>query len=144
MRGGLVGQIGRFGVVGMLGFGVDGGVLYALIQSGSGPYLARMVSFPLAVSVTWYLNQNWTFAVGNNGTSKGKQYAGYFAVQITGALTNYACYVAVLQFIEATALAVVLALAIGSVLGLIVNFLGARLLVFSAHAHMSDGDNDVR
>jgi putative flippase GtrA len=141
---GLVGQIGRFAAVGVLGFCVDGGILYALITTGRGPYLARAISFPVAVSVTWYLNRNWTFVVGNSGASKGKQYAGYFAVQITGALANYACYVAVLQFIEPTARVALLALAIGAMLGLIVNFLGARLLVFSAHAHVSDGDNNVR
>ena len=143
MRG-LVGQIGRFAVVGALGFCVDGGILYALITMGCGPYLARAISFPLAVSVTWYLNRNWTFVIGNSGASKGKQYAEYFAVQVAGALTNYACYVAVLQFIEPTARGALLALAIGAMLGLIVNFLGVRLLVFSARARVSDGDNHVR
>jgi putative flippase GtrA len=109
----ISGQFRRFVIVGAVGFCIDGGVLYALIRCGVGPYAARLVSFPLAVSATWYFNRSFTFASTNGGLTKSQQYARYFSIQIAGALTNYVCYVAVLRIIGVTAKTAIVGLALG-------------------------------
>lgn len=129
---GFIGQVRRFGTVGALGFLVDAGLLVALISLGSDPYLARAVSFPVAVTVTWYLNRTWTFAAQPPSLGRRRQYARYFAVQTVGGLSNYACYAAVLIFVQESAPGALFALAVGAVAGLIVNFLGARVFVFTS------------
>lgn len=124
-------QFLRFGAVGATGFSVDAAILFVLITAGIDPYLARVLSFAAAVTVTWALNRAWTFksVPGHGGRNR---YVRYLAVQIAAALVNYACYAGVLGFIPATPVNAVLALAAGSAVGLIVNFSGAKWLVFSA------------
>lgn len=123
-------QVVKFAVVGVVGFCVDAGVLYVLVRLGWNAYAARLFSFPLAVTATWYLNAHWTFDESSRSRSRGAQYARYVGVQTVGALTNYACYAVVLRYLPASAEGAVVALAIGSAAGLVVNFVGARLLVF--------------
>ena len=55
-------QVARFLIVGTVGFAIDGGLLYLLVRTDVDPYLARGLSFPPAVTATWYLNRVWTFA----------------------------------------------------------------------------------
>jgi putative flippase GtrA len=130
----MIGETGqqflRFGVVGAAGFSVDAVILYFLISAGVDPYLARVLSFAAAVSVTWTLNRAWTFKSAP-GDGRRNRYARYLAVQIAAVLVNYVCYAAVLSFISATPLNAVFALAVGSAVGLAVNFTGAKGLVFN-------------
>jgi putative flippase GtrA len=124
----LVDQVARFVVVGTVGFVIDGGLLYLLVRSGVDPYLARAFSFPPAVTVTWYLNRVWTFAA-RQGAAR-RQYARYLAVQLVGALSNYGVYAAILSLGHRSAEGALAALAAGSIAGLVINFAGARALVF--------------
>ncbi len=119
----------RYLVVGGIGFVVDAGVLWLMVRAGANPWAARLVSFPAAVLVTWWLNRVWTFQ--SREASPGREASTYFLVQIVGALTNFAVYSAVLAVIAPTAANAVLALAAGSAVGLVVNFAGAKLLVFA-------------
>ncbi|MEM6942153.1 MAG: GtrA family protein [Pseudomonadota bacterium] len=153
----LLRQLLRFGVTGGIGFGVDGGLLLALISAGLDPYLARALSVPVAIGVTWYLNRIWTFADQRAGSEGGRQQglretpeagqgAGwpallreigrYGAVQGLGALVNYAAYASVLLYLATPSFATpttaetMLAFAIGSAVAMGINFLGARHVVF--------------
>lgn len=117
----------RYGVVGGLGFVVDGALLYGLVAWTLDPYVARVLSFAVALTVTWALNRSWTF--GQRGRAgAGRSYIGYLVVQIGGALTNFVVYASVLGLLEPTPAHAVLALACGSAIGLIVNFTGARVV----------------
>ena len=120
-------QILRYGVVGGLGFMVDAGVLYALIAWGSNLYSARVVSFAAAVTVTWALNRSWTFEQRGRGGA-GRSYVGYALVQVAGASVNFLIYISVLEFLSPTPDNAILALAFGSAVGLVVNFIGARFV----------------
>ena len=125
--GGLARQILRYGLVGGVGFVVDAGLLYALIAVGGDPYLSRLGSFAVAVTVTWALNRRWTF--GRRGRAgAARSYLGYALVQLGGAAANFLVYAAVLGVLAPTPGNAVLALAAGSVAGLAVNFTGARLV----------------
>jgi putative flippase GtrA len=124
----LFSQFGRFLLVGAVGFAIDGGLLDLLVCKGLDPYVARAISFPPAVTVTWYLNRIWAFGVRDSGARR--QYLRYIAVQIVGAVSNYAVYGVVLLGIPHTPTGVLGAFAAGSAAGLVVNFVGARTLVF--------------
>ena len=58
----LFGQTWRFLIVGTIGFIVDAGLLVLLMAAaGLGHYSAHVVSFMVAVCVTWWLNPTFTF-----------------------------------------------------------------------------------
>lgn len=120
----------RYCFVGGLGFLVDGGVLYGLVSFALDPFISRGISFPIAVTVTWYFNRNWTFADSSKERST-RQYAFYFAIQIIAALVNLAVYGVVLSHMTVTPGTALIALAFGSFFGLIVNYIGSRVFVFS-------------
>jgi len=120
----------RYLVVGGIGFVVDAGIIWGLVQGGMNPWFARLFSFSVAVLTTWWLNRMWTFAESRS-RNVGSEAGAYFLVQIAGALTNFAVYSLVLAFIAPTPTNAVIALAFGSAIGLIVNFAGAKLVVFA-------------
>ena len=61
----------RFLLVGAVGFIVDGCALVLLVRAAdASPIWARVPSFLIAVTVTWWLHRNFTFeAVRNTGPS---------------------------------------------------------------------------
>lgn len=123
----------RFGAVGSIGFVVDGGLLFSLVFGGIDAMLARALSFPVAVVTTWWLNRIWTF-VGADKSRPYRQFNMYFAVQLLGALSNFVAYAIVLRFIDPTPLIALFALAVGSMLGMVVNFIGSRVFIFKREA----------
>jgi putative flippase GtrA len=140
--GGVFGKGGlrflRFCMVGSIGFAVDGGGLVALVSSGVSPYAARLVSFPLAVTVTWLLNRTWAFA-GSATPRPGREYVLYFLVQIAGALVNLGVYVMLLTQWEVRGAHVIIPFAVGSAAGLIANYLGLFFLVFTGRGREDKG-----
>jgi len=115
-----------FASVGTVGFLVDAGILFALI-SYFGPYLARLCSFFVAVLVTWRLNRLFTFKSQQDGWSEFKR---YFASQSIGAGLNYFIYALAIFTFGWMAEFPLLALGLGSIAGLTVNFILAKRFVF--------------
>ena len=126
-------QFERFGLVGGVGFVVDGGLLWGLSMMSWSPYIARLASFPAAVVTTWALHRAFTFATAEKAAPR-RQLGRYFGVQIVGALVNFAVFFAVLQMVGETPQTALAALAVGAVGGLIVNYAGSQYLVFSGAA----------
>jgi putative flippase GtrA len=125
------GRLVSFAVVGGIGFLVDAAVLTLMVNGlGWGPYSARLLSFAVAVTVTWYLNRRWTFA-SHASVRKKAEYARYFTVQSAGALLNLGIYGLCLETYPLMAAYPVLALAIGSAVALFFNFFAAKYLVFT-------------
>ena len=55
-------QFFKFGLVGVVGFLVDVGVLqFCMAMFGMNPYSGRLVSFLAAASATWICNRHFTF-----------------------------------------------------------------------------------
>jgi putative flippase GtrA len=124
------GRFIRFAVVGATGFLVDAALLSVLIGHGFGIYAARLASFPAAVTWTWLLNRLWGFR-DDRTHRPTREWARYFAVQSFGALVNFLVYSALLASIfDERAEMALYALAIGSAVGMIVNYVGAAALVF--------------
>lgn len=120
----------RFGLVGGIGFVVDASVLQILVSKVHwSPYSARILSFGLAVTVTFALNRLWTFR-HRRISSKTAAYARYLLVQGTGALINLMVFYLCLSLIPSLRAWPILALAIGSGVALLFTFSASRHLVF--------------
>jgi putative flippase GtrA len=118
-----------FGVVGVIGYAVDVTVLY-LLAPLMGPYAARVVSFLAAATTTWAFNRRYTFAARvSAGGSIWREYLGYLVTMSAGAVLNYGAYALTLHWIEGRG-ALAIAVAVGSLAGMTVNFLSARYLIF--------------
>jgi putative flippase GtrA len=118
----------RFGVVGAAGFIADGGVLAALVHLGFGPLNARLVSAPLAVLLTFMLNRHWAFEKADKPFLAS--FAGYCGIQAVGFLSNLAIYAAAIKFGPYPFNLPLSAFAAASACALVINYAGARLLVF--------------
>ena len=57
----LVGELFRFGVVGVAGFVVDAAVLELGLRLGTGPWVGRVFSYLAGATTTFHLNRAWTF-----------------------------------------------------------------------------------
>jgi putative flippase GtrA len=122
-------------VVGTVGFIVDAGLVAVQVHIfGIGPYVARGPSFAAAVTVTWLLNRAHTFK-GLERHSPRMAYRRYVLAQMVGVLTNLGVYAVAIAKIAICAKYPVLAVAIASGFGLVVNYTLARLFVFPGAPH---------
>lgn len=121
-------RLARFGMVGVAGFVVDGGLLQLLVAGGlAGPIVARLVSFPTAVLVTWYLNRRITFG---DGGPLLRSLLRYVLVSAVGTTLNFVVYSALVLGSPWMAARPLLPFAVASVLAMTVNYLGARHFAF--------------
>jgi len=121
-----------FSIVGAVGFVVDSSVLYAAIALGLGLAGGRVVSYLAAVTVTWALNRRYTFA-DRSQQALLKQWARFAFTQLAGAAVNLGSYYLLLHTDRAlVARWPVLAVALGSLAGLSINFMVAKVYVFGS------------
>jgi putative flippase GtrA len=121
-------------MVGGIGFAVDAGILALLVHGfGLGPLVSRLVSFPCAMTVTWYLNRRVTFshAVSNN---VGQEWFRYALVSVTGNLINFIAYVVCIRLSQTMYTYPEIALAIASIVALAFNYLGYSRYAFRRDA----------
>lgn len=123
-------QAGRFAAIGAIGFVIDGGIL-TLLDSVYGVNLfhARLVSFSVAVTVTWYLNRRLTFA-SELRNPPGREWGRYAFVQGVGAVLNMGIFFWLVFTFEALAAWPILPLAIAASVALVFNFYGSRHIAF--------------
>lgn len=119
----------RFAFAGVVGFVVDAGVLYAALSLGCGPYLGRVISFLCAAFVTWQINRHITFA-RRATISPWREWWEYLFAMSFGGACNYATYALAVSILPRSSAAPALAVAAGSIAGMFVNFLSAKLWVF--------------
>ncbi|SHK20292.1 Putative flippase GtrA (transmembrane translocase of bactoprenol-linked glucose) [Shimia gijangensis] len=124
----------RFLIVGAVGFLVDAGLLFLLTSMGGDPYLTRILSFSVAVVVTWAGSQYWTFSDQKTGSISAR-FLKYFGIQSFGMAVNYLTFAAVLWVLSPTPLNAVLATMAGSLIALAVNFAGVSKYVFKDTSH---------
>lgn len=125
-------QVLAFSAVGVVGFLVDAGVLYAAVAAGLGLRGGRVVSYLAAVTVTWALNRRYTFA-STSAAPQGllAQWARYAFTQLSGATFNLGTYYLLLAMSPALVTRYpVVAVAAGSLAGLSINYIVARVYVF--------------
>lgn len=118
-----------FGIAGVIGFVVDAGVLY-LLKDALGLYAGRLVSFVCAVLATWILNRHLTFRQRASGLSIAREFSRYFISMLGGGTVNYLSYAVLVYFVAAIASQPVWGVAVGSLAGMMVNYLLAKFFVF--------------
>ena len=122
-------ELVRFAVAGAVGFAVDAGILYVALALGAGYFYGRCASFICAVWVTWHINRRFTFTPSAH-RSRWKEWWQYLLAMLGGGLVNYAAYSAAILTLPKTAMLPMYAVATGSLAGMTVNFLSAKLWIF--------------
>ena len=124
-------QFLRFGTVGFIGFFFDAGTVYAT-KGIAGLYVAGMLGYVVAATVTWWLNRIWTFH-GQGGTGNMlRQWAAFMSANFVGFLCNRGVYTLLITFSSLCVAYPVLAILAGIPAGLVFNFHLSRRLVFKA------------
>jgi putative flippase GtrA len=125
-------RFAKFIAVGGIGFLVDAGVLtLALRHLTASIYGARMLSFTVAVIATWLLNRTFVFAASGPRPLVA-EYGRYLTTQVVGALCNLLVFVALIETLPRLASTPIVPLAVGAVLGALVNYAGSAYWVFNA------------
>ncbi len=124
-------RFARFSFVGGVGFAIEAIMLtYLATVPAIGSLKGRLISFPVAVAATWWLNRTLTFQSRNNAQRESIR---YFLVQILGAFTNFILFLALVSGFPALRPIPVIPLFIGAVAGLLVNFTLSKIYVFAQH-----------
>lgn len=120
----------KFGCVGVMGFAVDSGVLLFCIKIiGLDPYSARIISYIVAATATWFGNRMLTFA-DRPKTGRRRQWLLFLAANGPGMLVNNSVYALAISHIPYVYDNPVWAVAAGSVAGMLLNYVAATRLVF--------------
>ncbi len=123
-------QFFRFCIVGTIGFVIDAGSLWLLIDfAGLGLLWGRVLSYLIAATATWILHRHYTFPHGRKAPH-GPQWVRFVAVNGVGAGINYGIYALLVLNIGLFARWPALAVAVGSGAALAFNFLASRRFVF--------------
>jgi putative flippase GtrA len=118
-------QLALFTLVGGAGFLVDAGVLLLLHQVlGMDVYVARLLSWLVAATSTWWMNRTLTFR--NRDAALWRQWLLFLGANSGGGLIN----LGVSSLLLSQHVAPVAAVACGSISGLMWNFLASRRFVF--------------
>lgn len=129
MKSGLR-QLAMFCVGGVIGFIVDAGVLQVLVVGMAWDrYSGRLISFLVAATATWLFNRRYTF-IGPRRHSLGGEWARYLLAMSGGFACNFSAYSALVYFFDLDRQWLILAVAVGSVAGLGINFTASRYWVF--------------
>jgi putative flippase GtrA len=123
-------QAGRFFIVGSIGFFVDGGILTVLHSIFDFSLLhARIASFAAAVTVTWWLNRQHTFA-DSKDARVANEWARYVVVNSIGAALNLSIFLWLVYRFSVLADWPILPLAIASSIAMVFNFIASRKIAF--------------
>ena len=88
--GKLIGQIAKFGVVGIVCFGIDYGLMVLLTELGHFDYLLSSgVSFSVSVVVNYLLSMRFVFRSKKDG-SKAREFIIFVALSVGGLLLTEA------------------------------------------------------
>ncbi len=120
-------QIWRFGLVGVVGYIVNAGLVEIFVQS-MGPVKAQMLAFPAAVTVTWWLNRQFTF--GASAHRLHHEWLRYVLANMLGWAVNNGCYLWMVFSVPLAYQHPAIAVAVGSLAGMLLNFSASRLIVF--------------
>lgn len=120
-----------FVVVGTIGFLIESALLTWLMVGEHWTALqGRAVSFPVAVTATWWLNRRLAFA-GRGALAVHREYVGYLVIQTAGACINLLVFAGCIRMWPQLAAWPVVPLAIGQGVALLFNFGIARTILYS-------------
>lgn len=124
------GELLRFGLVGLSGLVVDLAVLHLyLALAGDRPYSGQAIAWCVAVTTNWALNRRFTFTGRGHGPML-RQWARFVTVNLGGAALNNGCYALLVAGVPLCHAVPDIAVAAGTLAGMLLNFSGSRRLVF--------------
>jgi len=124
-------EVVLFAVGGVLGLLIDAAVVQILVSLlGWNPYLARVLSFLLAATFTWWWNRSYTFAGHCTDRAVHAEWLHWMGLMSVGALINYGVYALLLMSFSSLHRWPALAAAAGSAIAALVNFSTARGMLF--------------
>jgi len=115
--------------VGLIGFAVDASLLHMIVGFGVSPAWARVVSLSTAMQVTFVINGLRVFRCLDRATLL-RQWASYMAASGLGNFCNYWIFVTMVSTHWWIVSDHVVALAVGSFMAWLINYVGARFVVF--------------
>lgn len=123
-------QFLRFCIVGALGFVTDFAVLYMAVKwLGLGTMSGRVLSFLVAATVTWKVNRHFTFTRKDAGSVR--EWLRYLMLTGIGGCINVAVYQVWLYFTDHRTVNLFLAVAAGSGVAMMFNFVVSKRAVFA-------------
>lgn len=127
----------RFATVGVTISLIDAGGLYLLMALGMNVYIARAISYTLAMATGYILNRYFTFHHLETGRALWHSLVRHFTVHGVGGLINFGIFSLVLEIgkqmdgqVAASATLPLFAVWIGGIFGLLFNFFFSKKLVF--------------
>jgi putative flippase GtrA len=124
-------EIMLFAVGGVGGLVVDAGIVQLLVGIENwNPYLARVLSFLLAATFTWWWNRRYTFAARRSNRAAHAEWLHWVGLMSFGAVINYGIYALLLMNFPALHRWPAVAAAAGSAVAALVNFSTARGVLF--------------
>jgi len=126
-------QLSQFAFAGTIGFFVDALSLW-LVYPWTGAYAGRFISFSCAVITTWLINRSLTFRHQLDTKPLHTELALYFASTLVGGVVNLLAYFLVVYLFALSVAALPIAVAVGSLAGMLVNYTLTRRLVFTGNA----------
>jgi putative flippase GtrA len=120
-----------FLIAGVAGFLVDAGVLQLLTRYlGVEVHAARVVSFLTAVFATWQVNRRLTFGGGSRSGGLLREWWRYLLSSMAGGAVNYLAFAIAIAGLKFARDHLYVGVAIGSVAGMLVNFMLYSTYVF--------------
>jgi putative flippase GtrA len=120
----------RFALVGIGGLFVDMTILYIVMWGlGLAPVTAKVFSFLGAATFTWWMNRLYTF--GCSDKSLLYEWTSFLATNAFGGAVNFAVYIAMVTQLFLYGWMPALATAMGSLSGLLFNYMASRHIVFN-------------
>ena len=129
---GALGQIVLFTVSGVLAFGVDILLLYAIMSQGIPFYIGRALSFIGAASFTWWFNRRYTFSATRPKPASWNEWLRFLIAMAIGGLVNYFVSIWSFQTLVTARDHPVLALGLGAIAGMAINFFSARVVIYKS------------
>lgn len=137
-HGRVLRELASFTLVGGVGCLVDMATLWAVMRFlWSDPYVGRLCSYLAAATFGWACNRRLTFRDARR-TPLLKQWLQYLGVNAVGGVTNFAVYSGIVAAFAHNpevaawlrALVPYIGVAVGSLAGLALNFMGSKKLIF--------------
>ena len=122
----LIKQIMRFGVVGVISFLVDYGILYVLTEKANIYYLLSAgISFTVSVVINYLLSMSWVFK-SNKKRGKKKEFIILIVLSLCGLLLNQ---VMMYVFVDYMNVYYLLAKIVATAIIMIYNFTSRKLIL---------------
>ncbi|MGD0432207.1 MAG: GtrA family protein [Acetobacteraceae bacterium] len=125
----LMVQFVKFGLVGLVGFVIDTGTVYAM-RHAVGLYVAGFAAYFTAATGTWICNRLWTFRHLARTDPWHVQWGRFLTANLGGFAVNRGVYVLLVTFWDLAAREPVIAVFAGALAGMMLNFNLSRKVVF--------------